>query len=143
MTDEFWMNRALLLAKKALTLNKMPIASILVYKNTEIGHSFNYANFFTCPYYHSEIISLKQGSFYMSNFFLNAVNLYITLEPCQLCLSFSLLFRIKRIIFAAYKDNIKYKQHFNNIFYTKGGVLQNESLFLLKNFYSKNKLNHQ
>jgi len=141
MNDEFWMKRALWLAKRALISNKMPIASILVYNNTEISHSFNYANFFYCPYYHSEIISFKQGSFYMSNFLLNAVNLYVTLEPCQLCLSFSLLFRIKKIIFAAYSKNLKYKKNFTNIFYTKGGVLQNESLFLLKKFYSKGRMN--
>ena len=140
MNDEFWMKRALLLAKKALISNKIPVASILVYKNLEIGHSFNYANFFSCPYYHSEVISFKQGAFYMSNFLLNEVILYVTLEPCQLCLSFALLFRIKKIIFAAYTEQLKYKNYFNKKFYATGGILKDESLLLLKNFFLNNRV---
>ena len=140
MTDEFWMKRALLLARKALKLNKIPIASVLVYKNSEIGYSFNYAEFFIYPYHHSEIISFKQGSFYISNFLLNDVIMYVILESCSLCLSFAFLFRIKKVIFGAY-SNQKHKisKHIKNAFFIKGGILKDESSFLLKKFFSKNR----
>lgn len=140
MIDEFWMKRALLLARKALNVNKMPIASVLVYKNSEIGHGFNYADFFIYPHYHSEIFSLKQGTFYISDFLLNNASMYITLEPCSLCLYLSFLFKIKTVIFATYSKHISHTlSKYESGPMMKGGVLSDESLMLLKTFFLKNR----
>lgn len=138
--DEFWMRRALLLAKHALKNGKIPIGSVLTNKNFEIGIGFNFSNSTLYSFSHAEINSLKQGFFYSSNKYLNDSTLYITLEPCFLCLSTLFYSRIKRIVFGAYyTDKIKNKIKYNyiNKLESKGGLLENDSNKLLKIFFNK------
>lgn len=138
--DEFWMKRALLLAKKALNCGKIPIGSILIVNNFEIGIGFNFSNFNSYPFLHAEINALKQGFFYLSNKYLNDCTLYITLEPCFLCLSSIFYSRIKKIVFGAYyTDKIKKYIKYNSAYKlnSKGGILEEDSANLLNNFFNK------
>lgn len=134
----FWMTRAVWIAKKALSTGKIPIASILVKNNFEIGMGLNFKQFNYYPFAHAEINSLKQASFYCNNRLLKECIIYTTLEPCSICLSSLLLFNIKLIIFGAHYT----KQHCTQIKNKKkitiiGGILEKECTSLLKNFYSK------
>lgn len=134
------MKRALLLAKIALKYGKIPIGSILINKNFEIGIGFNFYNLSSYPFLHAEINALKQGFFYVSNKYLNDSTLYITLEPCFLCLSSIFYSRIKRIVFGAYyNDKIKKYIKYNSIttLNSKGGILEKDSINLLNNFFNK------
>lgn len=138
------MKRALHVAQKALLLNKIPIGAILVYNNFELGLGFNFSKFHHCFFCHAEVMSLKQGCFYNSNYLLNNIVLYITLEPCSNCMFFIFSSNVTRIVFAAYSkkkslfflDSICCKK--NSV---TGGVLENKSIFLLKKFFSKNRFN--
>jgi len=139
--DEFWMKRALLLANEALKNKQIPIGSVLINRNFEIGLGFNFSNATLYPFSHAEINTLKQGFFYSSNKYLNDSILYITLEPCFLCLSTAFYSRIKRIVFSAYyTDKIKKKLKYNyiNKLKSKGGLLEKDSNYLLNIFFNKN-----
>ncbi|HIH2762222.1 MAG TPA: nucleoside deaminase [Candidatus Azoamicus sp.] len=125
--DEFWMKRALLLAKNGLEKGNIPIGSVIINRNFEIGLGFNFSNATLYPFSHAEINTLKQGFFYSSNKYLNNNTLYITLEPCFLCLSAIFSSRIKRIVFGAYyTDKIKKKIKYNyiNKLESTGGLLE-------------------
>lgn len=138
--DEFWMKRALLLAKIAFKNGKMPIGSILINENFEIGIGFNFHKFNSYPFLHAEINALKQGFFYSSNNYLSNSTLYITLEPCFLCLSCIFYSRIKRIVFAAYyNDKIKKHINYNNLIKlnSKGGILEKDATKLLNKFFNE------
>jgi len=141
MTDVFWMKRALLFANKALFLNNIPVGAVLVYDNIEIGSSFNYSGFTFCSFYHAECISLNQGSFYLSDCLCNNVTLYVTLEPCFMCMSFAFFSKIRRIVFGAYSGNgdVLILRSFSTLISLKGGLLESESKNLLKTFYLKNR----
>ncbi len=133
------MRRALLLAHKALKNGKIPIGSVLINKNFELGLGFNFSNYTLYPFSHAEINALKQGFFYSSNKYLNDCTLYITLEPCFLCLSTIFYSRIKRIVFGAYyTDKMKNKIKYNyiNKLESTGGLLEKDSNNLLNIFFN-------
>lgn len=139
--DTFWMRRALLLAKTALCLNKVPVASVIVCNNFELGSGFNFSSYNFASLSHAEINSLKQACFYLSNYILSECTLYVTLEPCFVCLSVIFSSRIKRVVFGAYYK--KYKCHtlvksnyYNTAFFLRGGLLEDESKNLLYKFFN-------
>lgn len=142
---EFWMNRALKIAKSALSNGKIPIGSVLTNENFEIGIGYNLSNLKIYPFLHAEINAIKQGFFYSSNKYLNNCTLYITLEPCFLCLSAIYYSRIKNIIYGAhYTDKLKKNIKNSNIIQIKstGGILEKESTTLLNIFFKK-KINNK
>lgn len=139
--DTFWMRRALLLAKNALYLNKVPVASVIVCDNFEIGIGFNFSNYNFASLSHAEINCLNQACFYTSNYVLPECTLYVTLEPCFVCLSVIFSSRIKRVVFGAYYK--KHKCHtfvksdyYNTAFYLRGGLLEDEAKILLYKFFN-------
>lgn len=137
MKDMFWMKRALLLANKAYYSKNVPIGAVLVFNDFEIGSSFNYSGLNYCSFYHAELIALKQGSFYISNYFFMDVNLYVTLKPCSMCISYCFFSKIKNIFFML--DNNKVYNYKKNILSINNDLLKNKSIFLLKKFFKKNK----
>ena len=136
MEDLFWMKRALLLANKAYNSKKVPVGAVLVIDNFEIGSSFNYSGLNYCSFYHAEVISIKQGSFYISNYLFLNVKLYVTLKPCKMCISYCFLSKIKKIIFCL---NNKENKNIENICFINNNIFENESILLLKNFFKKSK----
>lgn len=135
MNDKFWMTRALLFANKALFLNELPIGSVLVYKNIELGNGINCC--YLSTFNHSEIKLFNKANFYFSNICFINTTLYITLEPCSTCISLIYSYKIRRIVFATYSLNLN--NHINNLYLT-GGIMENESSFLLKKFFAKKRL---
>src|SRR3990172_12932711 len=79
--DIFFMQRALELAKKASSLDEVPIGAVAVLNNEIIGEGFN-CPIQTCdPTAHAEIIALRQAALKLNNYRLPEVTLYVTLEP--------------------------------------------------------------
>lgn len=135
MNDHFWMSRALLLANRALKLNEIPVGAILTINNLEIANSINYC--YLSTFNHSEIKLFNKANFYFSNYYFYNTTLYVTLEPCNICLYLISFYRIKRIVFGAH-SNFVLKNDYNNDL--NGGIMKNESIFLLKSFFIKNRL---
>jgi len=129
MDDHFWMARALLIANKALSIGELPIAAVLIYNNFELAYCLN--SCYVSNFCHAESNIFLKSCFYLSKNFLNECSLYVTLEPCFICFSFICYYRIKRIIFAAHSYNFN---NYNSI-EVKKGVLEKESLLILKRFF--------
>lgn len=131
MDDEFWMARALLIANKALSINELPVGAILVYDDFEISYCLN--SCYVYNFCHAESNVLSRACFYLSKNFLSGCTLYVTLEPCVVCFSFICYHRIKKLVFGAHSGNNN-TYCINNI-KIKSGVLEKESLKLLKKFF--------
>lgn len=129
MDDHFWMARALLIANKALSIGELPIAAVLIYNNFELAYCLN--SCYVSNFCHAENNIFLKSCFYLSKNFLNECTLYVTLEPCFICFSFICYYRIKKIIFAAHSYNFN---NYNSID-VKKGVLEKESLLILKSFF--------
>lgn len=132
MDDEFWMARALLIANKALSINELPVCAILVYNNFEISYCLN--SCYVYNFCHAENNVFSRACFYLSKNFLSECTLYVTLEPCNVCFSFICYHRIKKLVFGVCSGVNNNKYCSNNI-KIKSGILENESLKLLKKFF--------
>lgn len=148
ITDEHWMKIAIEEAHLALTENEIPVGAVLVNNNKLIAQSHNQPINKNDPTAHAEIQVLRKAGQLKKNYRLTGSCLYVTLEPCLMCIGAMIHARIERVIFGAFdsKNRIySYKDlSSNNIFnhsiiYT-GGVLEKESSQLLKHFFSARRI---
>ncbi len=100
------MKKALNQAKKAFNKNEVPIGAIVVDKNNKIiGKGYNQVESKMCQSEHAEIIAIKNACKKIGDWRLEDCTLYVTLEPCSMCISLIILSRISRCIYAT-KSNI-------------------------------------
>jgi len=146
-THQFFMSEALKQAKLSFKADEVPIGAVLVYKNKIIssGHNLTIANH--DPSAHAEILTIRDAGQYLKNYRLLNCSLYVTLEPCVMCLGAIFHARISNLIFGAYDHKIgacenvvslKANKELNHHCDIHGGVLEIESKTLLQNFF-KNK----
>lgn len=145
--DNYWMQHALTLAGEAQTIHEVPIGAVLVNTQNEIiGEGWNQPISSHDPTAHAEIVALRQAARRQQNYRLLGSTLYVTLEPCLMCLGAMLHARITRLVFGAAdpKINTSLKvlellQHpgLNHRLEYTGGILQTECSDLLKRFFAE------
>lgn len=149
MTDEYWMNEALIEAKKALDEKEVPVGAIVVANDRIIGRGHNSTERLKDPTAHAEIIALSAAANFLNNWRLNDAAIYVTLEPCLMCTGALVLSRIKRLVFGAYDEkfgacgsvyNIPFDARFNHTFDVISGVRIEESKVLLKTFFEAQRI---
>ena len=144
LNDSYWMQQALDLAVYAESCNEVPVGAVIVYENKIIGHGWNQPISNSDPTAHAEIVALREAGKYLNNYRLTDTVMYVTLEPCLMCIGAMLTARIKRLVFGAYDSKFgATKFCFNNFDSNKinhkiiyeGGILAKESAKLLTNFF--------
>ncbi len=102
MNDEYYMNLAILEAKKAAGLDEVPIGAVVVDKNKDIiGFGYNCPIASNDPTSHAEINAMRMASKALNNYRLIDTTLYVTIEPCIMCMGAIIHARIKRLVFGA------------------------------------------
>jgi len=100
--DLYWMQRALQLAQRAADSGEVPVGAVVVNEeNILLGEGFNCPITTWDPSAHAEIIALRHASGTTKNYRLPATTLYVTLEPCIMCVGAMLQARIARLVFGA------------------------------------------
>lgn len=101
----FFMGFAIEEAKKALSLDEVPVGAIIVHENTIIGAGFNQRENLQNPTAHAEILAITEASKKLGTWRLNNSTLYVTMEPCAMCAGASVLARIHTVVFAMRDSN--------------------------------------
>lgn len=101
MNDEFWMRRALELARQGESEDEVPVGAVVVLEGREIGAGFNRPVSSCDPTAHAEIVALREAAARLGNYRLNGAALYVTLEPCVMCAGAIVHARIARLVFGA------------------------------------------
>jgi tRNA(adenine34) deaminase len=143
--DEKWMQIAIQEAVKAKEMGEVPVGAILVKDGFLIAKAHNQPISKNDPTAHAEIQLLRTAGSTLKNYRLTGTSLYVTLEPCAMCLGAIMHARVDRLIFGAYdpktgvcgsSENFMEASCFNHKIDIASGVLENESKQLLKNFFN-------
>ena len=141
MTDEQYMQQALLQAKKAFEADEVPIGAIIVLNNTIIAKAHNQVELLNDSTAHAEILALTTAYNFLGSKYLPEAVLYVTVEPCLMCSGALYWSKIGKIIYGATDDKNSYRKccGSSNPFRPKtelmGGVLQDECGQLMKDFF--------
>ena len=101
-SDSYYMGLALAQAREALIAGEVPVGAVLVGEDGEIlARACNRPIAFSDPTAHAEILALRDGARLRGNYRLPGVSLYVTMEPCIMCLGALLAARVRRLIFGA------------------------------------------
>jgi len=102
MNNEFYMMLALKEAQKAEKIDEVPVGAVIVDEhNKVVGQGFNRPISTNDPTSHAEINALRMASKQLNNYRLTQTTLYVTIEPCIMCMGAIIHARIKRVVFGA------------------------------------------
>lgn len=144
MNDEHWMQRALELAREAEAAGEVPVGAVIVLNDELIAEGWNRPISSADPTAHAEVVALRAAGQKLENYRLLETELYVTLEPCPMCVGAMLHARVKRVIYAATDpktgalggayDLLNSVGH-NHSFEVTKGVLEEQSRALLRAFF--------
>lgn len=142
--DEHWMRRALELAHQGEAAGEVPVGALLVRDGAVVGEGWN------CPIgchdasAHAEIQAIRDAGRRLGNYRLLDTTLYVTLEPCLMCVGAIVHARIGRVVYGAHEPKtgavdsvfalLQAEQHNHRVAVT-GGVLAAEAGELLRSFF--------
>lgn len=143
--DHIFMGRALELARQAETLGEVPVGAVVVRDNEIIGEGANCPIASHDPTAHAEIIALRHAAKTSQNYRLTGSTMYVTLEPCPMCVGAMVHARVERVVFAAHdpktgalggavdiSDSVAIKHHLK----VAGGCRAEEAAMQLKQFFA-------
>lgn len=101
MDDLTFMGEALDLARQAASLGEVPVGALVVKEGTIVGRGFNQPIGRHDPTAHAEVMALRDAAATLGNYRLPGCTLYVTLEPCVMCVGAIIHARIARVVFGA------------------------------------------
>lgn len=138
---EYFMKKALDLAKQAYSENEVPIGAIIVSNEKIIGKGYNQVEKLTDATAHAEMLAITAASDYLNSKYLKKCTLYVTVEPCLMCGGALKWSQIDKIVYGASEEKFGY---FSNK--SKGipknveiisGVLEEECSELILSFFKE------
>jgi tRNA(adenine34) deaminase len=133
-------------AKIAAQAGEVPVGAVVVVDDEIIARSINRTISDTDPSAHAEVVALRAAAHALENYRLNNATLYVTLEPCTMCMGALVQARIGRLVFGAYDSkagaagsaiDLTDSPAFNHSFEINGGVLAEECGEVLSAFFAK------
>lgn len=144
--DTHFMQQALTLARSAASIGEVPIAALLVRDGIVIAEAHNLRETKQDPTAHAEVIAIREGARQTNSWRLIDTTLYVTLEPCTMCIGAIVLARIPRLVFGATDPkagacgsimNIPPEPRLNHRVEVVEGVCAEESQALLQDFFRR------
>ncbi|SMN02304.1 tRNA-specific adenosine-34 deaminase [uncultured Candidatus Thioglobus sp.] len=144
--DEKWMNLALEQARLAQAIDEVPVGAVLVQDDKLIASAHNQPISNNDPTAHAEIQLLRKAGKKLNNYRLPNTTLYVTLEPCTMCLGAMIHARISHLVFAAFDEktgvcgscqDLSNSACFNHNIKITSGILADDCKTLLQNFFKQ------
>lgn len=133
MNDEQYMGRALELARRAQREGEVPVGALVVLEGNIVGEGWNRPITSSDPTAHAEIQALRAAAQARGNYRLTGASLYVTLEPCDMCIGAMFHARIARCVFGASDPK---KQVLKNNVMLQGGILAEDCGAILSAFFA-------
>jgi len=133
MDDAAFMRRALELGRRAQQDGEVPIGAVVVLENDVVGEGWNRPIAASDPTAHAEVQALRDAAKKLGNYRLTGATLYVTLEPCDMCVGAMFHARIARAVYGASDPK---KLVLKNKVVLEGGMLADECGALLTEFFA-------
>jgi len=138
------MRMALDEAKAALHLGEVPVGAVVVLDGEVVGRGFNQPIRALDPSAHAEVVALRQASRAVSNYRLTGASLYVTIEPCLMCVGALVHARVAEVVYGAaepkagaLRSTVRFEDlPGNHRFAVVGGVLGDECQRIIVDFFA-------
>ena len=143
--DHYWMGKAIAQAKRAEAIGEVPIGAVVVKGGVIIARGHNLRESRQDPAAHAELIAIRKAARKLSSWRLTGATLYVTLEPCTMCMGAVILSRLERVVFGSYDPkggaagslfDLSNDARLNHSVQLSPGVRGEETSALLSNFFS-------
>lgn len=148
-TDEYWMRLALEQAQLAQAAGEVPVGAVIVRDGDLLGSGYNQPISGKDPSAHAEITALRSASQNEDNYRLPGTTLYVTIEPCTMCVGAMIHARVERLVFGAREPragavvsqlNLLAAGHYNHEIEYIEGVMAEPCAELLRTFFKGKRL---
>ena len=143
--DSHFMQQALAEARRAEAEGEVPVGAVVVREGEVIAAAHNQPIALHDPTAHAEILALRAAAAKLGNYRLTGCDLYVTLEPCAMCVGALVHARIRRLVYGAADPKagavasclrLLDSPHWNHRVEVRGGLLADEASALLQQFFS-------
>jgi len=139
--DSYFMKQALNEAEKAYEDDEVPIGAVVVFEQMIIGKGYNQVERLKDATAHAEMIAITAATNYIGNKYLQGCSIYVTLEPCVMCMGAIKASRCSQLIYAVAEPKTGFSQFIKPAYYKKlaisDGVESTHSKNLLQDFFLK------
>ena len=144
--DLMFMRMALEEAARASAVGEVPIAALIVQAGQVLAQTHNYRELWQDPTAHAEVIAIRSAATALGTWRLTDTTIYVTLEPCSMCIGAMILARVSRVVFGAWDPkagacgsvfNLPSEPKLNHQVAVTGGVLEQESQTLIQRFFKE------
>ena len=144
-TDAEFIDRALALAQRAVEEGEVPVGALVVQNGVIVGEGWNRPIASCDPTAHAEIVAMRAAGARTGNYRLTRATLYVTLEPCAMCLGAALNARITRVVFGAWDQkagacgsvfDLPAEPRLTHKLEVTGGIASERCAALLKQFFA-------
>lgn len=142
--EEYFMNEAIKQAKKALALGEVPIGCVIVYEDKIISRGYNRRRVDKNTLSHAELNAIKKASKVLGDWRLDHCQMYVTLEPCQMCSGAIVQSRIEKVYIGCMNPkagcagsimNLLQIPEFNHQVIIENGILEEKCSTMLTSFF--------
>ena len=143
---ESFMREALALASEAAAAGEVPVGAVVVRQGRVIGRGFNRPILSSDPTAHAEVVALREAAAAEGNYRLPGCELYVTLEPCAMCVGAMVHARLARVVYGARDPktgacgsivDLPAIAHWNHHGTFEGGILAEECSAMLRRFFAE------
>ena len=144
--DADFLRQALALAQEAARLGEVPVGAVVVKDGEVIGRGANRPISSADPTAHAEIVAMREAAARLGNYRLTGCELFVTLEPCAMCVGAMLHARISRVVYGARDPktgacgsvvDLPAVAALNHHALFEGGVLEDECGGVLRTFFAQ------
>ena len=142
--DLTFMQIALEEAARAAAVGEVPIAALIVQDGRVLAQAHNYRELWQDPTAHAEVIAIRAAATALGTWRLTDTTLYVTVEPCSMCIGAIILARVSRVVFGAWDQkagacgslfDLPSEPKLNHRVAVTGGILEQESQALIQKFF--------
>ena len=133
-------------ASRAPAIGEVPIGAVMVRGNQILAQAHNYRELWQDPTAHAEVIAIRATATILGTWRLTDTTLYVTVEPCSMCIGAIILARVSRVVFGAWDPkagacgsvfDLPAEPRLNHRVAVTGGVLEQESQALIQKFFKQ------